>query len=98
MAGGLGYCGLDPRRQPLRGDEIRGCWEAWPEGHHHAVVPLTIAPARPLDEARRPLAFVEVASDGLSDGEGEDPAVPSITPGGPPAAEPGWSLWGDAEA
>jgi hypothetical protein len=28
VAGGLGYCGLDPRRLPLRGEEIRGCWEA----------------------------------------------------------------------
>jgi hypothetical protein len=28
IAGHLGYCGLDPRRVPLSGDEIRGCWEA----------------------------------------------------------------------
>lgn len=28
MAGSLGYCGLDRRRQPLVGDEIRECWEA----------------------------------------------------------------------
>ncbi len=26
VAGSLGYCGLDRRREPLRGDEIRGCW------------------------------------------------------------------------
>ncbi len=30
IAGQLGYCGLDPRRIPLRGDEMRGCWEAGP--------------------------------------------------------------------
>jgi hypothetical protein len=24
----MGYCGLDRTRSPLRGDEIRGCWEA----------------------------------------------------------------------
>jgi hypothetical protein len=28
VAGQLGYCGLDSRRQPLIGDEVRGCWEA----------------------------------------------------------------------
>jgi len=28
VAGQLGYCGMDPRRQPLHGDEVRGCWEA----------------------------------------------------------------------
>ena len=28
IAGELGYCGLDRRRIPLRGDELRGCWEA----------------------------------------------------------------------
>ena len=27
----LGYCGLDRERSPLRGDEIRPCWEAVPE-------------------------------------------------------------------
>ena len=24
----LGYCGLDRTRAPLRGDEIRACWES----------------------------------------------------------------------
>jgi hypothetical protein len=27
VAGTLGYCGLDRRRLPLHGDELRGCWE-----------------------------------------------------------------------
>jgi hypothetical protein len=27
VAGGLGYCGLDRARLPLRGDELRGCWQ-----------------------------------------------------------------------
>jgi hypothetical protein len=30
VAGTRGYCGLDRRRAPLRGDEIRACWEAAP--------------------------------------------------------------------
>ena len=31
IAGQLGYCGLDRHRLPLRGDELRGCWEGAPE-------------------------------------------------------------------
>lgn len=27
VAGGLGFCALDRRRIPLRGDEVKGCWE-----------------------------------------------------------------------
>ena len=30
MAAQLGYCGLDRRRLPLAGTELRGCWEAGP--------------------------------------------------------------------
>jgi hypothetical protein len=30
VAGTLGYCALDTRREPLRGDEIRSCWETAP--------------------------------------------------------------------
>ncbi len=30
MALQFGYCGLDRRRLPLLGDEIRPCWEASP--------------------------------------------------------------------
>jgi len=49
VAAQLGYCGLDRRRQPLRGDEMRGCWEG------AAAAPIgigartadTIAPLRP---------------------------------------------------
>ena len=26
MFGGVGYCGLDRRRERLAGDEIRACW------------------------------------------------------------------------
>ena len=28
VAAQLGYCGLDRKRRPLRGDEIRACWES----------------------------------------------------------------------
>jgi hypothetical protein len=28
LAAGLGTCGLDPKRRPLTGRELRGCWTA----------------------------------------------------------------------
>jgi hypothetical protein len=98
VAGGLGYCGLDPRRQPLTGEEIRGCWEAWPAALlHEAAVPLTIGPARPPDGAPRPLAFVEVTTGDAPDGD-DGTAVAPIPPGRAAPIEPGWSLWSDLEA
>jgi hypothetical protein len=27
VAANVGYCGLDKQRLPLRGDEMRACWE-----------------------------------------------------------------------
>ena len=98
MAGQLGYCGLDRRREPLTGDEIRGCWEARPRGLADGTpVPLTIAAARTTDgESRPPIDFVEVGvlpSIDADDAAG-DASVPSATT---LPAEPGWSLWGDAE-
>jgi hypothetical protein len=98
VAGGLGYCGLDRRRQPLTGDEIRGCWEAWPaDSLPDGAVALTIAPARPPD-GKQPLAFVDV--DGPGPGPQDAPRATSprsAVPGGNPAADAGWSLWGDLD-
>ncbi len=42
VAGSLGFCGLDPRRRPLSGDEQRGCWE------QEARIPV-LASSTPLD-------------------------------------------------
>ena len=97
MAGQIGYCGLDPRRQPLTGEEIRGCWEGWPAGASAATLttPSTIGPALTPDDGRRPLEFVEVGMTSELDTEGEA-ARPTI--GGIPAGnEPTWNLWGDAD-
>jgi hypothetical protein len=99
VAGQLGYCGLDKRRQPLTGEEIRGCWEAWPSAllEHH--VPLTNAPARSDDELNPPLAFIEVTATPPPETEAGTEAASDIAPP-PPAplpAEPGWSLWGDQD-
>jgi hypothetical protein len=65
VAAQLGYCGLDRERRPLRGNEIRACWEA-------STIPIEVetAPARgwsptPFDDVDlgtpvRKLEFVEV--------------------------------------
>ena len=36
----MGFCGLDRRREPLRGDEVRACWE-------DGAVPVAPDPAIP---------------------------------------------------
>jgi hypothetical protein len=45
VAAQLGYCGLDRRRLPLAGTELRGCWEAGP----------TRLPDAPADAPRDPV-------------------------------------------
>jgi hypothetical protein len=40
VAARVGFCGLDRRRQPLHGDEVRACWE-------DGAVPLPPDPATP---------------------------------------------------
>ncbi len=80
MAGSLGYCGLDRRRQPLTGDEIRACWEAAAGG---AGAPLVASTRTTDDEAPppgrpAPLEFIEV--HGL---QAAQPPVASIEPAGP---------------
>jgi hypothetical protein len=91
VAAQLGYCGLDRKRQPLDGNEIRGCWEAWPAGEARTDVALTIGPARSSDGQHRHLEFIEVGA-ALEEAE-DDGAVPAAMP----SREPGWSLWGDAD-
>ncbi len=43
LAAGLGTCGLDPRRRPLTGRELRGCWTA-AEAAHPSERPLGARP------------------------------------------------------
>jgi hypothetical protein len=94
----MGYCGLDSRRQPLVGDEIRPCWEARPSTAGATVTDqLTIRPAEATRKVER-IEFVEVREPTADDAPaaiGEPPVVPP----GPiaPAAEPGWNLWGDLD-
>ena len=88
MAGTLGYCGLDRRRQPLAGDEIRECWEAGAGGD--GLMLATVVPKAAPEEARAsgraaPLEFIEVhgllASEPLA--ADREPAAPSVDLTGP---------------
>jgi len=99
VAGSLGFCGLDRRRQPLVGDEIRACWEAWPSA---ADLPPTISPAQPSVERRaaEPREFVEVGARSVvavAAATGEAAPIDLAPVPMPAIGEPGWSLWGDVE-
>ncbi|MDQ1651600.1 MAG: hypothetical protein QOI35_800 [Cryptosporangiaceae bacterium] len=104
VAGSLGFCGLDRRRQPLVGDEIRACWEAWPGT---ADLPLTLPPAQPSAGPRvAAREFVEVGvrpalEVATATGEPRAAEVPPLVAGPvpmPAIGEPGWSLWGEVES
>ncbi len=111
VAAQLGYCGLDRERRPLRGNEIRACWEA-------ATVPVEAAPAGPVrwipapfdtvDDGTpvRKLEFIEVGAMPVRTPRRRPVSMPAaeaeaFAPDEPPAplspGEPRWSLWGDAE-
>jgi hypothetical protein len=47
VAGSLGYCGLDHRRLPLHGDELRGCWEAASGGPGFVAEPPPLSGSSP---------------------------------------------------
>jgi hypothetical protein len=97
VAGQLGYCGLDRQRKPLHGSEIRPCWEAADAANVTVPALPGVGPVWPLEavDARtavRPLQFVEVEPARTE----TEPPEPMITAPSS-AAEPGWSLWGEAE-
>lgn len=53
VAGGLGFCGLDRARAPLRGDELRGCWDPGDHGE-----PAAVPAAEPRTDVRNRREFV----------------------------------------
>ena len=59
LAAGIGYCALDPRRLPLTGRELRGCWTA--DAETAEAAPLLLPTIEP-DTDRRVTLF--------GDGEG----------------------------
>ena len=97
VAGQLGYCGVDRKRGPLRGDEIRPCWEA-ADATVASPTPLPgVGAAWPLEPHGdgtdvRGLRFIEVQPTAPTVGEPE-PLFLATTGG-----EERWSLWGDVEA
>lgn len=107
----MGYCGLDRKREPLAGDEIRACWEPGPDGAHHTVIaPLTVAHAADHAAARgraEPREFIEIEGAGdltdaapvVASSESHEPAAlpATLAPLVKPAGETGWSLWGDVD-
>jgi hypothetical protein len=102
VAAQLGYCGLDRQRHPLRGDEIRACWESL-DAPGMASIPPPLAPATawPLEPGKdrtavRLLEFIEVRAEAMrSPGEPESSPDTTLLAS---AAEPRWSLWGDVDA
>jgi hypothetical protein len=113
VAGSLGYCGLDRRRQPLVGDEIRACWEARPGALGLGVIASpAIPPGADDGHHADPAAhreFVEVDARSLPGSVAADTESPvivddatTIEPGAiPPPIVPGgdagWSFWGDPD-
>jgi hypothetical protein len=86
VAGTLGYCGLDRHRQPLAGDEIRECWEAWPGGADPtlaaAAAGRTAAEGATAAGRSAPLEFIEVHGRLAPEPVALDPepATPSVEP------------------
>jgi hypothetical protein len=103
VAGQLGYCGLDRRREPLSGDEIRACWEATAT----ALIGIGARTSGALTSTRVPLAWREVAGPTAPPGptcpRPAEAAVPA-EPDDSPANDISWmepapgSLWGELEA
>ena len=111
VAAQLGYCGLDRERRPLRGDEIRACWEA-------STIPIEVVPTDPVRPVPQPfhpvedgtpvrkMEFVEVGSapakaPRTAAARASTARTEALTPVEPAASvspgEPRWSLWGDAD-
>ena len=67
VAAQVGFCGLDRERRPLRGDEIRACWESRaevPEAPAAGIPRSAPTPATFIEDRTpvRRLEFVEVGS------------------------------------
>jgi hypothetical protein len=91
VAGGLGYCGLDRRRTPLNGDEIRACWEA-ASATEPATEPIRDRTPSFLAgrEGRPRLEFVPVESAAAPD-------VPLPPPARAPVESADGGLWADLD-
>jgi hypothetical protein len=112
IAGGLGLCGLDPRRTAIAAAEVRPCWSATAEAPQEAAPGrASLGPAREVaaSAGRQTRVFVPVeelaaresppaAISGAATRVGAVAGAPS--PGEPPgavAARGRWSLWAELE-
>jgi hypothetical protein len=108
VAARIGYCGIDPRRDPLDAGERRPCWEGAPTvpADESAVDPAVVAA---IDRSLPKRTGVRSPSGFVSLDELETTALAeAITAGSPEAplavavldrpAEPGWTLFPDLEA
>ncbi len=82
IAAQLGYCGLDKRRLPLAGSELRGCWEPGPVRAFDALPVTSDAPGsipdadvrpEPVSPALRLRDFVPVELEGHRAAEARRP-------------------------
>lgn len=85
MAGGLGYCGLDRRRTPLTGLELRGCWEAATPGEVGPAVDtdrrlIAVGPGRREGRAFVPLDLPVESELAVAAGPAGAPAGRDDTP------------------
>ena len=68
----MGFCGLDRERRPLRGDEIRACWEARNESDEApaAGIPRSAPTPATYVEDRTPVRRLEFVEVGAGTGGG----------------------------
>jgi hypothetical protein len=113
VAASLGYCGLDSRRLPLAGTELRGCWEpaaarsAEPVG---AAVEAAAASRRTEDPSSRLRDFVPVelrrdhrivvgaTGDSREDRVAVEMSAPALVTALPDRDPAGLTLFGEREA
>lgn len=96
VAAGLGYCGLDRRRAPLHGDEIRACWDpAHPTGGR-SLQPTLAGSARAIGTAG---LAASAGLAGTTAGAAIGTAGPTLTiaPATAPDELGPAGLWGDPE-
>jgi hypothetical protein len=101
LAATVGYCGLDPRRAPLTGRELRGCWTGRsdaaapseaivPAGAEPETVPLAVARLRPASRPGILEGFVplELADRGPRVLQATERSNRPAVPPDPPAEAP----------
>jgi hypothetical protein len=102
LAASVGYCGLDRRRLPLTGRELRGCWTT-PLPGTEAEAPRFVAEIDPGVRLRGfvPVELVARSNTNAGAPSGTDPSLTAV-PGLAFDPADGWAnrttLFGDAEA